>query len=167
MQRLQNRQCILRICRAPFRFFMINNNTLLHVFIFIFVLCHKLFHITGGYIIWCTWELIRWVSEMFALFIHTSITILGFLFLFRCAQSILLTNYRMYLKFHWFVCFIVTRTHCVDAFQFLPIRWSNTGLNVLLMCSIVLLLSDWTLLVRSQTCSFLLFWSEIGLIRKK
>ena len=65
-----------------------NHKTVFNVFIVIFSLFHRIFHMIDVYTSCCARVLICWVSEVFTAFTYTNITIQCLFFIFIHAQSI-------------------------------------------------------------------------------
>ena len=115
-----------RIREDSFQFFS-NHKTIFDVFIVRFVIFHKHFHFIYGYKLCCSYILLCLIAEVLTTFIHPNIIITYFLFHFRHAQN----NFLAFIAIHVRSLFMfVARTHYVDAFKFLTIHQSNSGLNV-------------------------------------
>ena len=105
-----------RICCTSF-WLSSKHKTILNIFIAIFAFYNKLFHLTDGYICCCARAFIRWMAELFTVFIDTNITILWIFFIFRCARSLL---FALGIIRTWsFFVFIRAHSCYVDALQFL------------------------------------------------
>ena len=132
------------------------------------------YHLIDSRILCCARAFIRWMKEMFNAFIHTNITITWFFFLFRCSWGLFLALIIICTQsFFMLICFPLSRSHYVDAFQFLHFHWSNSRLNFFVDMPNFLLThffpstSKLTPLLRIQTCFVLSIILENCLIRNR